>query len=81
MLAGLSCGLTLPDYPQVGNELKTVFRGHNALKWLVNWGPGWGLAPSDTALVFIDNHDTQRINDVLTYKESRAYKVKVKTYN
>ncbi|XP_026327368.1 alpha-amylase 1-like isoform X3 [Hyposmocoma kahamanoa] len=34
----------------------------------------WGLSPSDTALTFIDNHDTQRDNDVLTYKESKAYK-------
>ncbi|KAJ2948965.1 hypothetical protein O0L34_g5903 [Tuta absoluta] len=59
---------------RVGNELKNVFRGNNALKWLVNWGPGWNLSPSETALVFIDNHDTQRQSDVLTYKESRAYK-------
>lgn len=59
---------------RVGTELKEVFRGRNALKWLVNWGEGWGLLPSDSALAFIDNHDTQRSNDVLTYKESRAYK-------
>ncbi|XP_073957016.1 alpha-amylase-like isoform X2 [Choristoneura fumiferana] len=59
---------------RVGSELKNVFRGNNALKGLVTWGEGWGLGPSDTALAFIDNHDTQRSNDVLTYKESRAYK-------
>ncbi|XP_049873289.1 alpha-amylase 4N-like isoform X1 [Pectinophora gossypiella] len=59
---------------RVGAELKNVFRGKNALKWLVNWGEQWGLAPNSTALAFIDNHDTQRSNDVLTYKESRAYK-------
>ncbi|KAL0838998.1 hypothetical protein ABMA28_016995 [Loxostege sticticalis] len=62
---------------KVGSELKNVFRGHNALKWLVSWGEAWALSPSETALVFIDNHDTQRGNDVLTYKESRAYKAAI----
>ncbi|XP_026327367.1 alpha-amylase 4N-like isoform X2 [Hyposmocoma kahamanoa] len=59
---------------RVGTELKRVFRGQNQAKWLVSWGEQWGLSPSDTALTFIDNHDTQRDNDVLTYKESKAYK-------
>ncbi|XP_052741478.1 alpha-amylase [Bicyclus anynana] len=62
---------------RVGSELKNVFRGQNAMKWLVNWGPQWNLAPSETALVFIDNHDTQRSDDVLTYKEARAYKAAI----
>ncbi|XP_063363915.1 alpha-amylase 4N-like [Cydia amplana] len=62
---------------RVGSELKNCFRGQNPLKWLVSWGPQWGLSPSDTGLVFIDNHDTQRSNDVLTYKESRAYKAAI----
>ncbi|XP_013183225.1 alpha-amylase [Amyelois transitella] len=62
---------------RVGSELKAVFRGKNALKWLVNWGEGWGLSPSETALSFIDNHDTQRSSDVLTYKEARAYKAAI----
>ncbi|KAG7308847.1 hypothetical protein JYU34_006103 [Plutella xylostella] len=59
---------------RVGTELTRVFRGQNALKWLVNWGEGWGLSPSDTALTFVDNHDTQRDSDVLTFREHRAYK-------
>ncbi|XP_045772516.1 alpha-amylase-like [Maniola jurtina] len=62
---------------RVGIELKNVFRGQNAMKWLKSWGPQWGLSPSETALVFIDNHDTQRSNDVLTYKEARAYKAAI----
>ncbi|CAG9562055.1 unnamed protein product [Danaus chrysippus] len=62
---------------RVGNELKNVFRGINSLKWLVNWGEKWGLSPSKTALVFIDNHDTQRSSDMLTYKEARAYKAAI----
>lgn len=45
---------------KVGRELGNVFRGNNQLRWLVNWGPEWGLYPSGNALVFIDNHDNQR---------------------
>lgn len=60
---------------KVGSELKNVFRGNNAMKWLISWGEQWGLSLSESALIFIDNHDTQRSNDVLTYKESKIYKV------
>jgi alpha-amylase len=57
-----------------GNDLSRVFRGETQLTWLTNFGEGWDLLPSNLALVFIDNHDTQR-DHVLTYKESRAYKM------
>lgn len=40
-------------------EIGRAFRGHNALKWLVNWGPAWGMLSDDKALVFVDNHDNQ----------------------
>ncbi|XP_015436969.1 PREDICTED: alpha-amylase 2-like [Dufourea novaeangliae] len=60
-----------------GSELSNSFRGNNQLKWFVNWGEKWGLLPSDVALVFIDNHDTQRSNNVLTYKSSKLYKMAV----
>lgn len=60
-----------------GNELSRVFKGNDKLKYLDSWGPGWGLIPnSKDALVFIDNHDTQRKSDqVLTYKNSKRYKM------
>ena len=36
------------------------------------YDPGWGMAPSNKALVFVDNHDNQRghggAGDVLTHK-------------
>ncbi|KAM3962660.1 LOW QUALITY PROTEIN: alpha-amylase 4N [Aphomia sociella] len=69
---------TLGDVTEfrVGAELTNVFRGNNPLKWLVTWEK-WGLSPSETALVFIDNHDTQRNGNVLTYKEARAYKAAI----
>ncbi|XP_017752232.1 PREDICTED: alpha-amylase 1-like [Eufriesea mexicana] len=59
-------------------EISNAFRGNNLLKWLVNWGEQWGLLPPRDALVFVDNHDTQRGNSqVLTYKSSKTYKMAV----
>jgi len=59
------------------SEIGNTFRGNNALRWLVNWGEGWGFVPSYAALVFVDNHDNQRGHDpnVLTYKNPREYKM------
>ncbi|XP_052747661.1 alpha-amylase 2-like isoform X1 [Galleria mellonella] len=62
---------------RVEAELRNVFRGNNPLKWLVSWGEQWELLPSDSALAFIDNHDTQRTGNALTYKEARAYKAAI----
>jgi len=61
-----------------GRELSRCFRGQNPIKWLSNYGTGWGMMPSDSALVFIDNHDTQRHDgSVLNYKTPRNYKMAV----
>lgn len=58
------------------SEIKKIFTGNNPFKWLKNWGPDWNLLPSDKALIFVDNHDTQRGNDeTLTYKTSKNYKM------
>ncbi|XP_017788498.1 PREDICTED: alpha-amylase [Habropoda laboriosa] len=59
-------------------EIGNSFQGHNLLKWFVNWGEKWNLLPSGDALVFVDNHDTQRDGaSVLTYKSSKLYKMAV----
>ncbi|XP_011639361.1 alpha-amylase-like isoform X2 [Pogonomyrmex barbatus] len=61
-----------------GMEVSNALNGRNQLKWFVNWGEKWGLLPSGDALVFIDNHDTQRGNaNILTYKSSKKYKMAV----
>ncbi|XP_077256834.1 alpha-amylase 4N-like [Temnothorax americanus] len=61
-----------------GMEISNSLNGNNPLKWFVNWGEAWGLLPSQDALVFIDNHDTQRGNpNILTYKSSKLYKMAV----
>jgi len=45
--------------------------------WNCSLGQEWGFVPSDDALVFVDNHDTQRDGPpILTYKESKLYKVR-----
>ncbi|CAL1534471.1 unnamed protein product [Lymnaea stagnalis] len=38
------------------------------------YDPGWGMASPDNAFVFVDNHDTQRGNEALTYKNGAEYK-------
>lgn len=54
-----------------------VFNGHKPLKNLKSWGsPSLGMLPSENALVFVDNHDTQRNSGGLNYKTARNYKVK-----
>jgi alpha-amylase len=61
-------------------EIGKAFRGGNQLKFLRNFGADWGFLPSHLALTFVDNHDNQRGHgaggdDVLTYKQSRQYKM------
>ncbi|EDS43917.1 alpha-amylase B [Culex quinquefasciatus] len=61
-------------------EIGRVFRGHDRLANLRNWGEGWGFLPSHLALVFVDNHDNQRGHgaggpNILTYKQARNYKM------
>ncbi|KAJ8931439.1 hypothetical protein NQ314_015648 [Rhamnusium bicolor] len=62
-----------------GTELGNAFQGHNPLKYLVNWGPEWGLLNGLDAVAFIDNHDNQRDGSsvILTYKNSKPYKMAI----
>lgn len=63
-----------------GNNLSSLFLSGQAWK-LNEWGDtpigeNWGMIPSDKALIFIDNHDSQRDDaDRLTYKNGDLYKV------
>ncbi|PSN47156.1 hypothetical protein C0J52_13505 [Blattella germanica] len=63
-----------------GRELGNAFRGNNAIKWLKNFGPEWGLVPDGDAVVFVDNHDNQRGhggagNTILTHTSPKLYKM------
>ncbi|GIE90069.1 carbohydrate-binding module family 20 domain-containing protein [Actinoplanes regularis] len=53
-------------------DLKRVFLNEN-LAYLKNFGTPWGYLPSDKASVFVDNHDTERVGDTLSYKNGSAY--------
>lgn len=52
--------------------LKQVFTAEK-LAYLRNYGEGWAFMPSSTAAVFVDNHDTERGGDTLSYKDGAAY--------
>lgn len=54
-------------------EIGRSFSGADDLKWLSGFGEKWDLLPSQVALVFIDNHDSQRSGGVLTYKMKKNY--------
>nr|CAH7746061.1 unnamed protein product [Callosobruchus chinensis] len=64
-----------------GFELSRAFEGNNPLKYLQNWGTGWGLMKPHDSVVFIENHDTQRSGSggisILSYKQSKQYKMAV----
>ncbi|MEU4211350.1 alpha-amylase family protein [Streptomyces sp. NPDC026206] len=53
-------------------DLKRVF-GNERLAYLKNYGEGWGYLPGSQASVFVDNHDTERGGDTLTYKDGADY--------
>ncbi|MGV9601805.1 carbohydrate-binding module family 20 domain-containing protein [Streptosporangium sandarakinum] len=57
-----------------GRKLKEQFTGQ--IKWLSTFGQSWGLSvPSDKAVVFVDNHDTERNGSTLNYKYGDAYRL------
>lgn len=54
-------------------KLGPNFNDEGHLQYLSNFGESWGLINSGNAVVFIDNHDTQRGNAPLTYKNGGIY--------
>lgn len=57
-------------------NLGRVFR-EGKLAWLQSFGEAWGMMPSDKAVVFATNHDTERNErngqSPLTYKDGQLY--------
>jgi len=58
-----------------GRRLKDVFQS-GTLGDLRNFGESWGLMPSDLAVTFIENHDTER-EYPFNYKNGRLYEISV----
>ncbi|MGC5016572.1 carbohydrate-binding module family 20 domain-containing protein [Streptosporangium sp. DT93] len=58
-----------------GRKLKEQFAG-GQIKNLQSFGQSWGLSvPGDKAVVFIDNHDTERNGSTMNYKNGDAYRL------
>ncbi|MER7761361.1 carbohydrate-binding module family 20 domain-containing protein [Streptomyces sp. NPDC097619] len=53
-------------------DLKRVFQNEN-LAHLKNFGESWGYMAGGQSGVFVDNHDTERVGDTLSYKNGSAY--------
>ncbi|SDP33615.1 alpha-amylase [Actinopolyspora xinjiangensis] len=53
-------------------DLQRVF-DEEKLAYLNNYGEGWGYMDSSRAAVFVDNHDTERNGDTLSYKDGANY--------
>jgi len=51
------------------------FQDDQKLNFLNKFGESWGLMPSNDAVVFLDNHDTQRGEAILTYKNGKLYEL------
>lgn len=47
--------------------------GNDQMKNLDDFGESWGLMPDEYAVVFLDNHDSQRTGAALTYKNETLY--------
>jgi alpha-amylase len=64
-----------------GKSLSEVVRKKfgQKLRYLNNFGTGWGMIPDGDAQIMIDNHDNQRGHgaggDILTFFDSRLYKI------
>eukprot|EP00928_Gymnodinium_smaydae_P068857 TRINITY_DN5214_c0_g1_i1.p1 TRINITY_DN5214_c0_g1~~TRINITY_DN5214_c0_g1_i1.p1 ORF type:complete len:207 (-),score=41.57 TRINITY_DN5214_c0_g1_i1:339-959(-) len=43
------------------------------MRFLGGFGSSWSVMPSDKAVTFLDNHDTQRGEAMLTYKDGDLY--------
>ncbi|MFI8402754.1 carbohydrate-binding module family 20 domain-containing protein [Streptomyces sp. NPDC085463] len=53
-------------------DLKRVLQNEK-LAYLKNFGEAWGHMPSGQSGVFVDNHDTERVGDTLSYKDGANY--------
>lgn len=54
-----------------GQKLKEQFNG--SIANLQTFGQSWGFEPSDKAVVFVANHDTERNGSTLSYKDGAKY--------
>ncbi len=73
------------EYLGTGAVTEFKFTGHvssffqtGKLSWFNNnkpLGEAWGYLPSNRSVVFVDNHDTQRMPGLLSHKQKEKYKL------
>jgi len=56
-------------------QVDSNFQAEGKLQYLKTFGESWGLMASKDAVVFLDNHDTQRGNAPMTYKNGKLYEM------
>jgi alpha-amylase len=56
-------------------KLDANVKDEGKLQYLDTFGESWGLISTGSAVTFIDNHDTQRGEAPLTYKDGRIYEL------
>ncbi|MEM1176393.1 MAG: alpha-amylase family protein [Pseudomonadota bacterium] len=80
VLTGDSSVVSREAYAEIGpltefqyeSRVAEAFR-HGHTEQLVDLGETVGMLPADDAVVFVDNHDSQRGDHVLTYKDGALY--------
>lgn len=83
VISGANEAVTPDDYTSIGEvtefqyfrSLAPKIQDEGKLQDLSNFGESWGLLSSGSAVVFMDNHDTQRGEAPLTYKNGDVYKL------
>jgi len=63
------------EYFEYAHHLAKNFIVEGKLKYFHSFGEAWGLIPRNHAVVFVDNHDTQRGEALLSHKGSRIYEL------
>jgi len=83
VISGAGEAVTVDQYFGLGEvtefgyarALAPNFLAEGKLKYLESFGPSWGLMPPTNAVVFLDNHDTQRGEAQLTYRSGKLYEL------
>jgi alpha-amylase len=83
VIPGLGEAVTLEMYTHLGQVtdfryalwLSPSIAREGNLQYLDSFGEAWGMLKSKDAVVFIDNHDTQRSEAELTYKNGKLYEI------
>jgi alpha-amylase len=83
VIFGAGQPISAGDYTSIGHvtefdffrKLDANVKDEGKLQYLDGFGESWGLISGGKAVTFIDNHDTQRGEAPLTYRDGRVYEL------